>query len=219
MMGPIRMAWLFVLLLGAALAATLPMRLVLPDGPVSAKTVRGTIWSAQLADVRVGGVSLGTVQAHYRPLAGLSVANGAGLTATLGLDGSLNALNGIVSVSGAVAPFPAEALEFRQVSLKMNGPSCVAAQGRVRMSLSTAGAALPPGEALLGPLRCERGIITARLASQSGLDILNFRLSPDRHYQAVMTVRPANPEATVALESAGFRPSDSGHQLSVSGQL
>ena len=58
-------AALFALLL---IAATFPMRLALSlagvsDAGFSARTVRGSVWSGELVDARLGALPLGTVKA------------------------------------------------------------------------------------------------------------------------------------------------------------
>jgi general secretion pathway protein N len=214
-----RLIILFIALLTIALVATLPMRLVLPNGPISARSVEGSIWSAQLTDVRAGGVPLGTMRAGYRPLARVGVSTDAGLTAELGLGGSIEKLNGSIAVAGALSPFPAEMLEFRQVSLTMGDQGCTKADGRIRLILGQTGGGLPPGETLVGPLRCTAGQLTARLASQSGLDVLDFRVGADQRYQATLTARPASAEAANALIAAGFKRVPTGYQLAISGTL
>jgi general secretion pathway protein N len=214
-----RLIFAFVVLLAIALVATLPMRLVLPDGPISARAVEGSIWSAQLDDVGVGGVPLGKMRAGYRPLARVWVANDTGLTAELGLGGSIEKLNGSVAVAGALPPFPADVLEFRQVSLAMGDQGCTKADGRIRLILGQTGGGLPPGETLVGPLRCNAGQLSARLASQSGLDVLDFRVGADQRYRATLTVRPASAEAASALTAAGFKQAPTGYQLAITGAL
>lgn len=206
-------------LLAIALVATLPLRLVLPNGYFTARVVSGSIWSGQLEDVRLGRIALGTMRAAYRPLARLRVSSDSGLTAEIGWGGRLSNLNGIVAASGALAPFPVEAIEFRQVSVSAGKSGCSEAEGRVRLTLSSAGSGLPPGAVLVGPLRCTEGDLTTRLVSQSGLDTLDLRFRSDRRFQAAMTVRPADQEAITKLQALGFRQSPTGYQLTVSGRF
>lgn len=205
-------------MLAVALLALLPMRLILPGGLFTARAVTGSIWSGQLDDVRLGGLSLGSLRASYRPLARLWISSESGLTAELGWGGSVSKLNGLVSASGAFAPFPVEAIEFKQVSLRADRAGCKSAEGRIRLTLASGGSGLPPGAILMGPLRCEASDLTARLASQSGLDTLDLRLRADRQFQAIMTVRPTSPEAVSQLQALGFRQSPTGYQLPVSGR-
>jgi general secretion pathway protein N len=205
--------------MAVALAATMPLRLVLPDGQFTARAVSGSIWSGELADVRLGGVALGTMRTAYRPLARLHVANDSGLVATIGAGGQVDGLNGSVATSGALAPFPVESLEFRQVRLVVDESGCQKAAGRIRLTLAAAGAGLPVGTAMIGALRCDKGELTTRLSSQSGLDTIDFRLRQNRQFQAIMTVRPASADAANQLQALGFRQAATGFQLTVSGQL
>lgn len=206
-------------LMVVALVATLPLRLVMPDGLFTARAVSGSIWSGGLTDVGLGGVALGTLRTGYRPLARLHVENDSGLVATLGRSGQIEALNGSVATSDALSPFPVESLEFRQVSLVADESGCQSAAGRIRLTLAAAGAGLPPRTAMIGPLRCDKGELAVRLSSQSGLDTIEFRLRPNRQFQAVMTVRPASADAANQLQALGFRQAATGYQLAVSGQL
>jgi general secretion pathway protein N len=199
-----------------ALLVTLPLRLILPGGLFTARAVTGSIWSGQLDDVRLGGLPLGSLRAGYRPLARLLISSESGLTAELGWGGNVSKLNGTIVASGALAPFPVEAIEFKQVSLDADDAGCKKAEGRIRLTLASSGSGLPPGTILMGPLRCEAGDLAVRLASQSGLDTLDLRLRADRQFQATMTVRPASPEAAGQLQALGFRQSPTGYQLPVS---
>src|SRR3546814_7349193 len=63
-----------VLLALMLLAATFPMRLTLAwsgatDAGVAAREVRGSVWSGELVEARLGALPLGTVRASLSPLA------------------------------------------------------------------------------------------------------------------------------------------------------
>src|SRR3546814_16757515 len=71
-----RRGWIIAAALLALLllAATFPMRLALAwsgaaDAGVAAREVRGSIWSGELVEARLGALPLGTVRASLSPLA------------------------------------------------------------------------------------------------------------------------------------------------------
>src|SRR3546814_606771 len=71
-----RRGWIIaaVLLALLLLAATFPMRLTLAwsgatDAGVAAREVRGSVWSGELVEARLGALPLGTVRASLSPLA------------------------------------------------------------------------------------------------------------------------------------------------------
>ena len=72
----VRRRWTIAALLLASflIIATLPMRLALgwsgaTDAGITARDVRGSIWSGELVDARLGVLPLGTVRASLSPLA------------------------------------------------------------------------------------------------------------------------------------------------------
>jgi general secretion pathway protein N len=195
--------WLLLILLAmAAGIAFLPLRLALAliDAPVSAQEASGTIWSGRLTQARAGALNLGTLDVGLAPLALLTgqaqvdftrIDSGAApLSGRIGtgLGGRyVDGVSGTMS-GGEIGDLPIENVQLDQFSVRFTGDRCVAASGRVRLSLATSFAGLTLRSAMSGTARCDGDALLLPLVGDSGLDRLNIRLSANGNYVASLGV-------------------------------
>lgn len=157
-----RLRWILIFLpmVGVALLAWLPLRLVLPrEGlPFSALDVEGPVWAGTLRQVQWQGIAFGDVTVRPRLWALVRGERQVHLQATqlqlLLVDG---AQHGIRDAQGQLLlRQPAGmalidlALELQQVDLLFDATGCVQAAGRVGLQVLASGAGELPG---LPPLR------------------------------------------------------------------
>lgn len=212
-----------------SLLALLPLRLAidrlgLGEAGLSARAATGSLWSGALHEAQIGPVPLGDLSArlHFLPLflgrARLSLhsADASGFEGALivtrhsfGFDD----VSARLRVGALLAPLAVPSLEFDDLGVLFRSGRCVHAEGRVRAMLSGGAGAI----GLLGQARCAEDALLLPLASASGNERLNIRLSADGRYQVEALVRPADPALAARLAAAGFRPVGSGFGLRVDG--
>ncbi|WP_166752534.1 MULTISPECIES: type II secretion system protein N [Xanthomonas] len=156
------MRWtlLLLLMLGAALLASLPLRLVLPrEGlPFSVLEVEGPVWAGTLRQVQWHGIAFGDVAVRPRVGALLRGERQVHLQSTqLQLQLVDGAQHGIRDAQGQVlVRQPAGlalidlAVELQRVGLLFDATRCVQARGQVSVQLLSSGVGDVPG---LPPLR------------------------------------------------------------------
>ena len=228
-------AALFALLL---IAATFPMRLALAlsgasDAGFSARAVRGSVWSSELVDARLGALPLGTLDASLSPLALLSgrteLAFERGderLGALAGrLHGNdprgLSEVNGVTSLSGGLGMIPVDTLRFEGATVRFDAAGkCVEAGGRLQLSVAAPIAGLDLSRGLSGPLSCAKGRAQAALASQSGMERLILSFDGGGAYRAEFAINvDDDPAMAAALVALGFRAGQGGFRLATSGRF
>ena len=134
--------------------ATFPMRLALAgsgatDAGVTAREVRGSVWSGELVEARLGALPLGTVRASLSPLALLGGDTELAFSRTderLGalagrLHGSnprgVSDVNGTTSMSGGLGMIPVDTIRFEDATLRFDGAGkCMSASGRIQLAVS-----------------------------------------------------------------------------------
>jgi general secretion pathway protein N len=213
-----RLFWLFALLLLAALVALMPMRLFLGDGPLSARAIRGSIWSAEIEDAHLGAIPLGNMTAGLGWPGLLRFRDGDRISGSLSpwSDGvSVKDLNGKIALSAAT-PYAQEA-ELVGLAVDFDPSGCKAAKGRVRLQLAKTIAGIPMGQMLVGSPKCDGRALVLHLASQSGLEQLTLTLPPTGRATTVVILRPTDREAVPALLAAGFTETPTGYRLSIDG--
>ncbi len=233
---PIGRTLFFLALFAVALIAMLPLRLVLDWLEVdrhgfAAREAQGSIWYGALADVQLGSVSLGSVQARLRTLpllvgrARIDLMRGgepdpltgaATVTAnSFGIDDTTARLN----LGAALAPLPVGAIDLRGVTARFATGACAEASGLVRAGVAgeIGGTALAGG--LSGTARCDAGALLLPLASQSGMESLSLRLWHDGRYRADLLLRINDPAIRPRMAQLGFAPTASGYELRVEGNL
>jgi len=215
--------WLMIaLLLLTLLILFMPMRWAvgMASGPgFSASGADGTIWSGRVHEVRLGKLSIGTVNARIRPLGLLAGRIGYRFDQPViggspGLHGSisksyggisLEGLSGAVPVANIIPGFASAQIEFDNVSVAYSNGKCQTASGSVR--------ARPDGQifavlgldaGLLGRVSCEAGDMLLPQTSGSGMERLELRVSADGRYRASLQLQQPAAEAAPLLSMAGF---------------
>ena len=236
----VNLPWGRAALLGAmllaALVLTFPLRLAagwfgLDAFGVSAREVRGSVWSGRLGEARLASLPIGDVGARLNLLPLLA----GRARIDLSRDGeSPDRLEGAISVSrngGGIddatarvalgpllAPLPLLAMDLSDVSVHFKDGLCEKAEGRVRAEIDGAamGLSLPGG--LSGNARCDGGALLLPLVSQSGMEAVSLRLISGSRYQAEVSVRPgeAGPERLLA---SGFSLKGDSYVMSLGGAL
>lgn len=220
-----------------ALIALFPMRLAfgmfgMDRYGLSARTVTGSLWWGRIGQLTLSDVSLGTVDAGLSPLSllvgrariGVSRKKGApddiegALTAGFGRIG-IDDATGKLSLGAAAAPLPVGSVDLSDVSVRFSGGLCGAAEGQVRAHLSAQIPGINLSQGLSGTARCEGPALLLPLVSQSGMEKITLRVSPDGRYAAEMRVTTADPALQQALGSQGFRQSGDASVLKVEGIL
>jgi general secretion pathway protein N len=217
-----RLLVLLIVAMLALLIATFPLRLAfswlgLADQGVSARSVRGPVWWGGVEELEVAGVRLGTVDAWLSPWplltgrARLDIRRVRGLTDDIRGAVSLSPgsrgvddVTGTVPLGARMAPLPVTALDFTDFSVRFTGNLCTGAQGRVRARLPAIAAVAGLANGLSGAARCEGSALLLPLASQSGQEKLELRITADGRYTAVMRVTPADAVVGAALRAYGF---------------
>ena len=228
---------LFGAMLAIALLAFLPLRFVLGVAGISAagltaRAAEGSVWRGKLRDARLGDIALGDLDAHLSPWPLLL--GRARIELDSDADTPARAVHGAIGISRRavraddvnatiapgrlLAPLPVSALVLEGLSIRFEDDACVAAEGRVRVTLAgdIAGVALPT--ALSGAVRCEGRLLLVPLASQAGAERVDLRLEADGRYRATITLPPGDPANLSRLTSLGFVGAAGGYVLSVEGR-
>ncbi|AJA07788.1 type II secretion system protein N [Sphingopyxis fribergensis] len=228
-------ALLFALIL---IIATFPMRLALnlsgaTDAGISARDVRGSVWSGELVDPRLGALPLGTVRASLSPLAllggGVDLAFSRADDRLGALAGRLHGSNprgisdvsGTTSISGGLGMIPIDTIRFEGATVRFDGAGkCASAAGRIQLAVTAPIAGLDLSRGLSGPLTCAKGRAQAALASQSGMERLTLLFDGDGAYRAQFAINvDSDPAMAGALAVLGFKPGPGGFVLATSGRF
>lgn len=220
------------------IAATFPMRLALTlagaeTSGLSARGVRGSVWSGELVEARLGGMALGNVRASLSPLAllGGDVELAFARTdARLGdLSGRLHGSNprgvsdlaGASSLAGGLGLVPVDSMRFEGAEVRFDGGGrCVAAGGRVQLVVGTSIAGLDLSRGLSGSLRCVEGKAQAALTSQSGMERLTLSFDGSGAYRARFAINvDRDPTMAAMLSALGFRAGNGEFALVTSGRF
>jgi general secretion pathway protein N len=235
-----RRAWGAAALLLALIliVATFPMRLAFglsgaTDAGITAREVRGSIWSGELVDARLGVLPIGTVRASLSPLALLG---GRTELAFARPDDRLGALagrlhgsdprgvadvNGTTSMSGGLGMIPVDTIRFEGATVRFDAAGkCAAASGRIQLSVTAPIAGLDLSRGLSGPLSCASGRARAVLASQSGMERLTLSFDGSGAYRANFAINvDRDPAMAAALATLGFKAGSEGFVLATAGRF
>ena len=228
------LAGLFV----AALIASFPLRAALgwADGDstrVSAREVGGTVWDGWIADLRVGGLAFGDVQAALRPLPLLIGRREFSLVrpgpaalpefAAIAAGGSgwaaVREVQGQVALGDGFGTIPATSLGFRDFRLAIDGNRCREAGGQVSLLLAPFSELMPGAIALSGTARCDKGALYVPMSGPSGLEKLLLRVQADGRWRADLVLSGLPVEVSGPLLDLGFSARPGGIGMSASGQL
>ncbi|WP_338334598.1 type II secretion system protein N [Xanthomonas euvesicatoria] len=218
-----RWALLLVSMVGVALLAFVPLRLVLPrEGlPFSVLDVEGPIWAGTLRQVQWQGIAFGDVAVWPRLWSLVRGERQVQLQSTqlhlLLVDGAQRGIRNaqgqlLVRQPGGVALIDL-ALQLQQVDLLFDATGCVQAHGRVSLQLLASGAGELPG---LPPLRlsgqpaCVDHTAVLTLLPDTALPAgvqaeAQLQLWPDGRWQLQSRVDPAQDAVLgVGLQLLGF---------------
>ncbi len=228
---------LFGAMLLAALIVFLPMRLVLGwvgagEQGLQARSVTGSIWGATLSEARFGDLAVGDLQARLAPLPLLAgraalALEGPGGPGVPPLSGTVlvsrhgygvEHLTGRIATGRAFQPVPVTALDLDDLTVRFQDDQCLAAEGRVRGTLTgdVAGIAVPPS--VSGAPRCEAGALLLPLASPSG-ESMTLRIDGSGRYRGELSLQPSDPVAAQRLEALGFVRNGAVYGLSIEGRF
>lgn len=233
---PIGRMLFFLVLFLLSLLAFLPLRLVLDwldvgDHGFAARETRGSVWYGALADVQLGSVQLGTVQARLRTLplligrARVDLMRGGDIDPLVGAatvtpnSFGLDDVTARLGLGAALAPLPVGSVDLRDVTARFADGRCDEADGLVTAQVAgqMAGLALPGG--LSGTARCDAGALLLPLASQSGMETLSLRLWPNGRYRADLALRLNDPAIAPRMTALGFTATATGYRRRVEGSL
>lgn len=220
-------------LLAVGLVLLLPLRLVFAWGMpqnVTARSVEGPVWGGRVADLRVGPVPLGTLEAGLSPwplLLGraefaLSRDGDAPFVARVSAgagDVRLSGVNGTLALPDGLGGLPVTSLGFGEFALRMEDGRCVAAQGMMNMTLASPGPLLPDALALSGQARCANGALVVPLQGTGGMEKLTLRIAGDGNWQADLVLSGLPPEVSGPLLLGGFTARPGGIGLRTSGRF
>lgn len=196
----------------------------------TARGAEGSIWNGTVRDVSIDGVSLGDFSAKLMPLKLLS---GTAAVALRGLTGEAASGTLIATFSdygaeavtirlvlpGAFDPLPVEAIDLRQASVRFSQNGCVSADGQVRVTLAGTVGGISLGQQLVGNPRCDGKILSLSLVSQSAMERITLRITPDGQYSSRLLIRSGDAPMAAKLNAAGFRETSEGHFIEISGRF
>ncbi|WP_240047405.1 type II secretion system protein N [Sphingomonas panacisoli] len=233
-----RPAALFGGMMLVALIVLFPMRLALgifglSGEGLSAREVTGPVWWGGLNEAHYGNVALGDVSAGLSPIqlfvgrarvdvAGQEGAANASLTGAVSFSRTTSGVDDVtatVPAGDAFAPVPITSIQLEDVSVRFRDGRCESAEGKVTASIAPTMPQLNLPPTLSGNARCEGGALLIPLASQAQTESIAVTIEEDGKYRALLTVRPSDPAAGVALMAAGFRQTNAGYRMTVNGNF
>lgn len=220
------------------LVASFPMRLALAwsgasDAGVTAREVRGSVWSGELVEARLGALPLGTVRTSLSPLALLGGDTELAFSRTdqrLGaLAGRLHGSNprgvsdvsGTTTMVGGLGMIPVDTIRFEGAGVRFDATGkCASAGGRIQLAVTAPIAGLDLSRGLSGPLTCANGRAQAALASQSGMERLTLSFDGSGAYRAELAINvDRDPAMAAALALLGFKAGPGGFVLATTGRF
>lgn len=229
-----RRGWLALAALSLiALFLLLPLRLVLgwtAPADVTARSIEGPVWSGRIADLRVGPLPLGTVEAGLEPLPLLLgraqfalsrhgdapfVARAATSAGALRMSG----VNGVVSLPDGLGGLPVTSINFGDFAVRMEDGACAEAQGAIGLTLASPGPMMPDTITISGKARCERGGLVVPMQGPGGMERLTLRIDGDGAWKADLMLSGLPAEATGPLLQGGFTARPGGVGLRTSGRF
>ncbi|MET0250805.1 MAG: type II secretion system protein N [Novosphingobium sp.] len=236
--GPLsrRGKWAVVGLTVLALLILFPLRLALAMAAPPALTgseVAGAVWNGRIADLRVGSLPLGTVQAGLRPLplligrAELAIARPgpAGTPDLSGVVGGgaggtrLSRVNGQLALGEGFADLPAASMAFRDFHLALAGGRCREAGGEVSLVLAPVSPLMPAPLALSGKARCAGPAVYVPMTGPTGMERLFLRIEPDGRWRAELVLAGLPAEVAAPLLEMGFAARPGGIGVTASGRM
>lgn len=219
--------------LAAATIVFMPLRTLVAGDGVAARKVDGIIWDGSIRDLSLGKLPVGDVNARllFWPLfvgrAEILISRGnapfaPGISGSVsrGIGGvSVKNLSATLPVGSVFAPFPAENIQFEGFFARFAAGRCMEAGGQVRLTLSDTVPGLNLQNGMLGQPRCDGARLLLPLASQSGMERADIRLSADGSYSVTVTLDANRGDQAAVLNLAGFRPVAGGYRLVQKGKF
>jgi len=222
----------------AAMICFMPLRFALagisPQSELSASAASGTIWSGRIHDVRLGKLSIGTVDVGLRPLelfvtdfsfwfeqdANSRTPPLSGIISK-GLGGiSIDQFNGAVFITELLPAVPGGTIAFENVTIDMSDDRCRSASGIARLTIDgQIFALIGVNNGLIAQLRCDKGELILPFQGASGMERLTIRMSADGRYRASLLLQQPSEQLTPILAQSGFAAVGSGYSLSGKGRF
>ncbi|MDX3901158.1 MAG: type II secretion system protein N [Sphingobium sp.] len=232
-----RMRWTLIGLFVVALILFFPLRLALGLAGVermgvSARDVRGTVWSGGIDQLMLGKVAMGSVRVGLSPIqllvgrARFDLRRKAGLADDM--EGAINLgfgrygiddVTGAVPLGRALAPLPLGSVQMEDVSAYFAAGRCAHAEGRIRAQVAGRIAGLNLAQGLSGAASCDGEALLLSLVSQSGMEKILLRLWPSGRYTAEMRVETSDATLAQALGAAGFSSAGNAQVMTAQGSL
>ncbi|KFG89616.1 Type II secretion system protein N [Sphingobium herbicidovorans NBRC 16415] len=226
-----------ILLFLFGLIAFMPMRIALgltglERVGVSARDVRGSLWSGRIDQLMLGTIPVGAVRAGLSPISLLmgraridiwrrrGAADDLSGALTVGFNRiGIDDVTGAVPLGRSFAPLPIGSLVMEDVTAYFSGDRCGHAEGRVRAQLAGQFPGLNLSQGLSGTASCDGDALLLPLVSQSGLEKISLRIWRSGRYVAEMRVETADAGLGAALAKAGFSDAGGAQLLKVEGTL
>lgn len=218
-----------------ALLALLPLRLALDwfgfgERGLTARAATGSLWLGALQEAQIGPVPLGDLNARLNvlplllgrarlSLSGAESGSFDGAVTVTRHSFGFDDVDARLRVGALFAPIAVSTLDFDDVSAGFTSDRCTRAGGRVRAAVSGEIGGVGLASGLGGQPRCDGDALLLPLASTSGMERLNIRLTGDGRYRAEFIVQSADPALRGRLAAAGFRPAGSGYYMRVDGSF
>lgn len=222
-----RIAISSILLLVIAAIIFMPLRMIVSGNAMSARKIEGIIWDGSIRDLKIGRLPIGDINArlHFLPLllarAQISFSRGDAPFAP-GIRGSITRRVGGFSIDGVTAtlpvadmfaPLPTDNIQLQDFSARFIAGRCADAGGSARLTFASAVLGFEIANGLLGTPRCDSGQLLIPMLSQSAMERVDIRLSPDGSYSTAIFLEGDRSEQTSSLMLAGFRPVAGGYRM------
>ncbi|MCA3255126.1 MAG: type II secretion system protein N [Alphaproteobacteria bacterium] len=214
----------------AALVVTFPMRLALDAldldaRGLTAREVRGSVWSAELRGVKVRDAIVGDVEAGLSPgslllgTARIRLTGGAltGAIYTSPRGFGVEGVSGALPAIAALPPLPASSLTLDGLAIGFRDGVCDRAEGGARLSVAPV-AGVGIGE-MRATARCDGEAALLPFQADSGVATAEMRIYAAGRYALTLTMMGADAQLTNLLVAAGFRTAPTGLALTVEGSL
>jgi general secretion pathway protein N len=203
-----------------ALLLNVPLRLALPDGLLSARSVSGTIWSGRIDDANLGGLAFGKLDLRLRLDGWMHFSTSDQLS---GISNPFAKVLDVDEISGSLPLSQsldlAEHIDFQDTSIRINPEGCAEASGMVHLQLAKRAGDVVLGQRLTGTPRCKGRDLVATLASRSRMENLTFILRPDKSYVATVRLGSAYVDQAQALTAQGFVADTQGYLWRIAGHI
>lgn len=215
-----------------AMVVMVPLRVALDqlgidERGLGARSVTGSLWSGQLTEARLRGISLGDLDAGLALLPlfvgeakiDLESPNWRGTLVQSSSVAGVTNLNGRLGPEALNASLPVNAVEFENVDARFRDGICTQAAGLLRLEPRPTTPALATLGQLSGTLRCDGEALLAPMVSGSGRERVDLRLFGDGRYRLTLIVQAGDPATAAALTAGGFVATTDGLTMTSEGSF